>query len=400
MAKTWDLRDAYKQVPLSDVAFELDSYIVVFNPKSQLAEIYKQRVLPFGSVASVTAFLRCSSAVWMIGAKLLKLVWSAYFDDFLSLTTPALSRHTDICISVMFQLLGWETSVEKLVPFNTCCKVLGVQLDLGQSVFGKALVSNTKDRSAELTDEIDSILACGRLKRHDGERLRGRLQFASGQLFGRKFRLLLSVLNRHVSRGWTQISDDLRQALVSIRSRLVSGLSRVIDSRYSDFVHIYVDASFCPGGYSGVGGVLYDSSGDAQNFFSFRVPDEWLASMSSEGAKVVIQELEGFAALLALREWLPSYPNRRFVLFTDSESIKGSLLKCASENAVCHRTVSWILDCQENASSSVWYERVPSESNPSDRLSREEVLSLGSAVRVDFNLQELWDDVLQSLVKG
>ncbi|CAK9103928.1 unnamed protein product [Durusdinium trenchii] len=239
----------------------------------------------------------------MIGAKLLKLVWSAYFDDFLSLTTPALSRHTDICISVMFQLLGWETSVEKLVPFNTCCKVLGVQLDLGQSVFGKALVSNTKDRSAELTDEIDSILACGRLKRHDGERLRGRLQFASGQLFGRKFRLLLSVLNRHVSRGWTQISDDLRQALVSIRSRLVSGLSRVIDSRYSDFVHIYVDASFCPGGYSGVGGVLYDSSGDAQNFFSFRVPDEWLASMSSEGAKVVIQELEGFAALLALREW-------------------------------------------------------------------------------------------------
>lgn len=400
VAKTWDLRDAYKQVPLSDVAFELDSYIVVFNPKSQLAEIYKQRVLPFGSVASVTAFLRCSSAVWMIGAKLLKLVWSAYFDDFLSLTTPALSRHTDICISVMFQLLGWETSVEKLVPFNTCCKVLGVQLDLGQSVFGKALVSNTKDRSAELTDEIDSILACGRLKRHDGERLRGRLQFASGQLFGRKFRLLLSVLNRHVSRGWTQISDDLRQALVSIRSRLVSGLSRVIDSRYSDFVHIYVDASFCPGGYSGVGGVLYDSSGDAQNFFSFRVPDEWLASMSSEGAKVVIQELEGFAALLALREWLPSYPNRRFVLFTDSESIKGSLLKCASENAVCHRTVSWILDCQENASSSVWYERVPSESNPSDRLSREEVLSLGSAVRVDFNLQELWDDVLQSLVKG
>ncbi|CAK9062751.1 Uncharacterized protein SCF082_LOCUS32627, partial [Durusdinium trenchii] len=178
VAKTWDLRDAYKQVPPSDVAFELDSYIVVFNPKSQLAEIYKQRVLPFGSVASVTAFLRRSSAVWMIGAKLLKLVWSAYFDDFLSLTTPALSRHTDICISAMFQLLGWETSVEKLVPFNTCCKVLGVQLDLGQSVFGKALVSNTKDRSAELTDEIDSILACGRLKRHDGERFRGRLQFA------------------------------------------------------------------------------------------------------------------------------------------------------------------------------------------------------------------------------
>ena len=81
VAKCWDLSDAYTQVPLSDNAFELDSYLAVYDPSSKDAKIFKQRVLPFGSIASVTAFLRVSLAIWKIGSSLLKLMWSAYFDD-------------------------------------------------------------------------------------------------------------------------------------------------------------------------------------------------------------------------------------------------------------------------------------------------------------------------------
>lgn len=58
VAKTWDLADAYKQIPLSDRAFDLDAYLAVYCPTTNKAEISQQRVLPFGSVASVTAFLR------------------------------------------------------------------------------------------------------------------------------------------------------------------------------------------------------------------------------------------------------------------------------------------------------------------------------------------------------
>ena len=86
MAKCWDLSDAYKQVPLSDNAFELDSYLAVYDPSSKDAKIFKQGVLPFGSIASVTASLRVSLAIWKIGSSLLKLMWSAYFDDFLCLS--------------------------------------------------------------------------------------------------------------------------------------------------------------------------------------------------------------------------------------------------------------------------------------------------------------------------
>lgn len=121
MAKCWDLSAAYKQVPLSDTACHLDGYLVVSNPRTKTAEIYRQNVLPFGSIASVTAFLRCSLAIWHIGSTLLHFCWSSFFDDYLSICNQAETKHLDVCTALLFQLLGWRLSDEKLVPQDTCC---------------------------------------------------------------------------------------------------------------------------------------------------------------------------------------------------------------------------------------------------------------------------------------
>ena len=75
-AECRDLASAYKQAPLFDAAFELDSYLVVYNPHLNRPEVYQQKVPPFGSIASVTAFLRCALAIWDIGSVLLCLTWS------------------------------------------------------------------------------------------------------------------------------------------------------------------------------------------------------------------------------------------------------------------------------------------------------------------------------------
>ena len=40
VAKCWDLLDAYKQVPLSDEAFHLDSYLAVYDPGCSSAKIF------------------------------------------------------------------------------------------------------------------------------------------------------------------------------------------------------------------------------------------------------------------------------------------------------------------------------------------------------------------------
>ena len=104
-SKTWDLADAYKQLPLSDEAFSLDSYLVVYSPRSKGPEVFQQSVLPFGSVASVTAFLRVAQAIWKIGTKLLHLLWTSYFDDFFSVAERETSRHTDLSSRVFSAFL-------------------------------------------------------------------------------------------------------------------------------------------------------------------------------------------------------------------------------------------------------------------------------------------------------
>jgi hypothetical protein len=80
--KKWNLAAAYKQVPLSEHANENDSYLVVCCPETRGPKKLKQKILEFCSVASGTASLRVANAIWKIGTKFLRFVWTSYFDDF------------------------------------------------------------------------------------------------------------------------------------------------------------------------------------------------------------------------------------------------------------------------------------------------------------------------------
>ena len=51
----------------------------------------------------------------------------------------------------------------------------------------------------------------------------------------------------------------------------------------SDHVHIYVDASFEEGGYSGLDGVLYSSSGTPMAFFSEQLDENFLGLVKWAG---------------------------------------------------------------------------------------------------------------------
>ena len=142
---------AYKQVPFSDEAFHLDSYLAVYDPSCSSAKIFKLCVLPIGSIASVTAFLRLSLAVWKVGSTLLHLMWSVCFDDFLCLARSSESKHVDFCVDALFSLLGWKISKNKFLEFNTLCKVLGVQLDLNSQVIDCVLSLTPKKESRNLS---------------------------------------------------------------------------------------------------------------------------------------------------------------------------------------------------------------------------------------------------------
>eukprot|EP00439_Symbiodinium_sp_Y106_P008285 s10472_g1.t1 len=109
-AKTWDLKSAYKQLPLSDAAFDRDSFFVIFDPRIRKPAVFKQRALPFGSRASVTAFIRSALGVWTVAVKLLFLVWSVMKLLMESYRALSLRFVQDLVISVFFRLLGGELS--------------------------------------------------------------------------------------------------------------------------------------------------------------------------------------------------------------------------------------------------------------------------------------------------
>ena len=237
---------------------DLDAYLVAYCPNTQKPEVFKQKVLPFGSVASVTAFLRISQAIWKLGTVLFGLMWSSYFDDFYSVEEVSLSRHTDMVISALFGILGWKLSSDKLILYGTVCKVLGVEFFLRMASEGLSFVCNTDERVSELCEHLDNIISSRQLRKSDGERLRGRLQFACGQLFGRFARNHIRILSNHIRANRNRVGDDTLPALECIRNQIMNNGRRKIVGSLSDHVYIYMDASFEDGKYSGLGGAVYD----------------------------------------------------------------------------------------------------------------------------------------------
>eukprot|EP00434_Breviolum_minutum_P040836 symbB.v1.2.036306.t1/scaffold5096.1/size31004/2 len=300
--------------------------------------------------------------------------------------------HVDFCVSTLFSLLGWKVSEHKLLDFDTICKVLGVQLDSGSGI---CFVTNTAERVEELVAEINEAIKSNSHPRRDGEKLRGRLQFASSQMFGRRFRRLLKVLSNHVTAGRQTLSSRTRECLSEIRSLLLKNAPRKIESLQAEVVHIYVDASFDREKYSGLGGMVVDMSKKTLFFFGEAVDNDTLDEIMSKGQKTVIQELEMMAVLAAVKSWHSFLKSRKVVLFTDSESVRCSFLKTWSANDNSDDMISVIFEVEEGFDIPLWIERVPSQSNPSDVLSREVVSVFEGAERVRVNVREIW----KSLVK-
>ena len=371
-AKTWDLKSAYKQLPLSDAAFDRDSFFVIFDPRIREPAVFKQRALPFGSRASVTAFIRSALGVWTVAVKLLFLVWSVYFDDYLSIARGSEAKHVDLVISVFFRLLGWRVSSDKLLPYATCCKVLGIELDVGNAIRGFCLLKNTQKRRNEIVASLEHVLEKGRIDAATLERLRGRAQFASGQLFGRLARQALHCLSDRPNKDFS-VSGRFRWGAEYLVELLKSEHSRVVSRDLGENRLVFVDASFEPDGYSGLGGICYDAQCKILSWFSAPVPNDLLKILKNCFGTVretVIYELEALAVVVALELFKKHLCRRNVVVYTDNSGVHGTFVKCWSENVAGGALAFMAAKLEFDLQAFFYYDRVPSYSNPADAPSR------------------------------
>ena len=110
----------------------------------------------------------------------------------------------------------------------------------------------------------------------------------------------------------------------------------------------------------------------------------------AKGQKTVIQELEMMALLAAMRVWQKLIKAWRVVLFTDSVAVRGAFLKSWSANDDSDKMINLILQVEGDFDVPVWIERVRSQRNPSDILSRETVVEFEGAEKAEVDPWEMW----------
>ena len=386
--RTIDLRKAYKQLPLSERALQ-DAYICVLNPHSGEPELFQSQVLPFGSKSSVQGFCRTSYAIWAIGLGLLSLHWSVYFDDYVVIGTPKERDHLDLVLHSFFTLIGWETSAEKDAGFSAVAKALGVEVCLDEIHLGLLKVQNTEARRRELASTIDSLIATGGAHAKELECLRGRLQFAESQVFGRGAVQRMRVLSRALKRvGYVVFDDSLTEALLFLKDRVLHGPPRALRACDYPTYHLFTDASYEQDQPAGMGGILYSQSGLLLRWFSERASLEVLDAINADGKAGLIYELEACAAVQGLLQLCQGLNDCDIICYCDNDAALAALIRCASDAPVVAAQLTKLSSYEDSRNVHVWFERVESAANPSDDPSRFVLASLPASFRCRWSPEE------------
>lgn len=82
VAKTYDLKSAYRQIPVRPDHLRY-AYFSVYNPEIGDVQVYRSRTLPFGATHSVYSFLRLARMLHCIACRGAKLLTTNFYDDFI-----------------------------------------------------------------------------------------------------------------------------------------------------------------------------------------------------------------------------------------------------------------------------------------------------------------------------
>ena len=337
VTRTFDLTSAYRQVALSCEGRK-HSVICVFDPGERKGKLFRCNVLPFGAVRSVHCFLRLVRALWFIAVKGCNIVWSSFYDDFVTVSSNDLSTNTEQCIVSLFKLTGsaFAKSGKKRQPFASECEALGVQISLQEAKCKRASVTNTQRRITELLEDLRCISAKKQLTRVEAQRLRGRMQFAESQLFGRAGRRCIKALSG-VADGFARSLNDREIQFLNIFCDMLEfGQPRKLAADTGSCFHIFTDACYereskhwpC-----GIGGVLIGSAGPI-SFFSLELGAKSRSILGEQHKQQIIFECETLAAVVAFVLWSKFFNSKRCALYVDNEGSKFALIKGFADNDV------------------------------------------------------------------
>ena len=378
VGKTYDMRKAYRQLAVCKSHLDF-AWISVWDPELKRPALFKMETLPFGATASVSAFLRISQAIKVIGITCGNLIWSSFYDDFVCVCRAGTEDQTDRMVRLLFKSLGWSLSVgdEKDRPFASKFQAVGVEFDVSTVGSGFFTVSNTASRREELSERIASIIELDELEPKAAESLRSRLLFADGQLYGRFAKLALQRIGAVGLQSKTAkpISAEVKRALEWIKERVLNASPRRIDVGGRKTFYMFLDGA-CTDGSAGlwtgtsVGGVLADSNGKILFYFGHVVDKELVSTWGPPEKTQHIFEAEVLPYALALTVWGSTLEGCCLLAFIDNEAAKAAWITGTASSDIAQKVLH--NGTKLEADLNVWpfFSRVPTHSNMGDDPSR------------------------------
>ena len=367
-----DLKNAYKQVAVAPehCAFNI---IAVYDPINKQTKLFRAIALMFGQTAAVYAFLRISRALAALGSHLLSLFLVEYFDDFTQVEAAVLGDSSQLALEELLDLLGWKVAdtESKRKPACKLFLALGVQIDFRETIGNYIILRPKEGRIKSIIEMAEEVLKKGSMNFKEALSIKGKLQFAEGQLFFRVTATVCRLLSRWASTGGCRpLTDEMIAALKSIEPAMSVAGPRLIEPSCSERpVLIWTDGACEPDGTT-IGGVMIEV-GERPQAFGARLTAEAAQRLATKtGQTQVIGQAELLPILVAKTIWENHIKNKKVMYFVDNDSARLAMIKgyspvitslriimaCSYRDAMC-RTVSW-------------YARVPTKSNIADEPSR------------------------------
>jgi hypothetical protein len=405
--RRFDLKRAYRQCAIHP-GHARYSYIAVAHAQEKQVKCFRMKALPFGSVMSVHSFLRISHSLWTILVSIFGVFISNYFDDFVALATSCETKSVTTAVTLTFKMLGWifaETG-DKAPPFASVVAALGVTIDVSLFHSGCVKIDNTETRKAEIAAAIRHILDTGTLLRPEALRLRGRLQFVAGQIFGRIAKRSLAIITKHAyGESGPTISTEAPHALQLFHQLILMDVPREVSLKAGRTWYIFTDACYEPQderGSAGIGAVLVDQLGNYKGFFSMFLTEDLLTKLNITKRKTIIFECELLAIFVAMTCWSKHLQDSQVVVCTDNEGVKDSLIACQTSSYNATPILVALLQLEFDLRWNAWFSRVPSESNIADEPSRGETQQLlaKGVQQFQIDLDSMWNGLLELATRG
>ena len=347
VTKTFDLKAAYKQLPLHPEE-RTKCVITVKSPENRAAKGFVCNTLPFGSSASVMHFNRISLLLQRILWEV-QVLATCYYDDFPVASPCFLGQGTDQVVHAVMDLFGFDLSLDKEQPFGTDTETLGVMVNTADLRFEVVTVGNKPDRAAAMVNKNDDVLAKGAVVTREVPSVLGRLQFSKAQLLGRAGRLALAdlrVLEQCASQEVT-LSQTHVDALLMLKRRLVASVPRaILTSPCSSPVLVFTDGACEPCEPCGetfkasIGGVLVDPRAQVVRTFGAVLP-ECVVSKWASGRKHIVGQTELYAVVMARVLWKSTIGGQRCFFFVDHSGVLSSVPRATPAGESCCYIWSW-----------------------------------------------------------